>query len=139
LSAAVVSEVARRAEALRSRSIATRQLDIAGKLKVEVEMIKGKFEGIGAHRAMALTLPMGRKIEAYPVVGVPTAEMLNDVHSKATNAKHGRYPCLVYDHIGIRPAWLDHLAWLDENIAGVGTLKILGAAYELVGWDGDAG
>lgn len=138
LSAAVVSEVARRAEALRSRSIATRQLDIAGKLKVEVELIKGKFEGIGAHRAMALTLPMGRAIEAYPVVGVPTAEMLNDVHSKATKAKHGRLPCLVYDHTGIRPAWLDHLAWLDENIAGVRTLRILGASYKLVGWDGDA-
>lgn len=138
LSAAVVSEVARRAEALRSRSIATRQLDIAGKLKVEVELINGKFEGIGAHRAMALTLPMGKTIEAYPVVGVPTAEMLNDVHSKATNAKHGRFPCLVYDHTGIRPTWLEHLAWLDQNIAGVRTLKILGAGYELVGWDGDA-
>lgn len=138
LSEAVVSEVARRAEALRSRSIATRQLEIAGKLKVEVELIKGRFEGIGAHRAIALTLPMGKTIEAYPVVGVPTAEMLNDVHSKATKAKHGRFPCLIYDHTGIRPAWLDHLAWLDGNIAGVRTLKILGAGYELVGWDSDA-
>jgi len=136
LSAAVVSDVAKRAEALRSRSIATRQLDIVGKLKVEVERINGKFEGIGAHRAMALTLPLGKKIEAYPVVGVPTAEMLNDVHRKATNAKHGRFPCLVYDHTGIRAAWLNHLAWLDENIEEVRTLKILGAGYELVGWDG---
>jgi hypothetical protein len=138
LSAAVVSEVSRRAEALRSRSIATRQLEIAGKLKVEVELIKGRFEGIGAHRAMALTLPMGKTIEAYPVVGVPTAEMLNDVHSKATKARHGRFPCLVYDHTGIRPAWLDHLSWLDGNIAGVRTLRILGAGYELIGLDGDA-
>lgn len=138
LSAAVVSEVARRAEALRSRSVATRQLAIVGMLKVEVERINGRFEGIGAHRAMALTLPLGRTIEAYPVVGVPTAEMLNDVHSKATKAKHGRLPCLVYDHTGIRTAWLNHLAWLDENIPGVRSLKILSAGYELVGWDGDA-
>ena len=133
---AVVSDIAMRAEALRSRSIATRQMGIIGTLKVEVERIGGKFEGIGAHRAMGLTLPRGKTIEAYPVVGVPTAEMLNDVHMKATNAKHGRFPCLVYDHTGIRPAWLDHLAWLDENIAGVRTLKVLGAGYELVGWDG---
>ena len=136
LSAAVVSEIAMRAEALRSRSIATRQLDIVGKLKIEVERINGKFEGIGAYRAMALTLPQGKTIEAYPVVGVPTAEMLNDVHNKATNAKHGRFPCLVYDHTGIRPRWLDHLGWLDKNIEGVRTLKILGAGYELVGWEG---
>ena len=130
-----VSEVARRAEALRSRSIATRQLEIVGKLKVEVERIGGKFEGIGAHRAIGLTLPLGKTVEAYPVVGVPTAELLNDVHSKATGAKHGRFPCLVYDHTGIRPAWLNHLAWLDENIAEVRTLKVFGAGWELVKWD----
>ena len=131
----VVSEIAKRTEVLRSRSIATRQLDIVGKLKVEVERIRGQFEGIGAHRAMAITLPMGRTVEAYPVVGVPTAEMLNDIHTKATKARHGRFPCLVYDHTGIRPAWLDHLAWLDDNLEGVRTLKILGAGYELIGWE----
>lgn len=135
LSAQVVSEIAKRAEALRSRSVATRQLDIVGKLKVEVERISGRFEGIGAYRAIALTLPGGKLVEAYPVVGVPTAEMLNDVHTKAANAKHGRFPCLVYDHTGIRPGWLEHLSWLDENIEGVRTLKVLGAGFELVGWE----
>ncbi len=135
LSAARVSEVASRAEALRSRSIATRQLEIAGKLRIEVERIGGRFEGIGAHRAIGLTLPHGKKVEAYPVVGVPTAELLNDVHRKAATAGHSRFPCLVYDHTGIRPAWLDHLAWLDENIAGVRTLKVFGAGWELAEWD----
>ena len=135
LSGLRVSEVARRAEALRSRSIATRQLEIAGKLRVEVERIGGRFEGIGAHRAIGLTLPHGKTVEAYPVVGVPTAELLNDVHSKATTAGHGRFPCLVYDHTGIRPGWLSHLAWLDENIAGVRTLKVFGAGWELAQWD----
>ncbi|MEC5383655.1 toll/interleukin-1 receptor domain-containing protein [Aurantimonas sp. C2-6-R+9] len=135
LAASSVSEVARRAEALRSRSIATRQLEIAGKLRIEVERIGGRFEGIGAHRAIGLTLPHGKSVEAYPIVGVPTAELLNDVHSKATTAGHGRFPCLVYDHTGIRPAWLNHLAWLDENIAGVRTLKVFGAGWELAEWD----
>jgi len=135
LSIARVSEVARRAEALRSRSIATRQLEIAGKLRIEVERIGGRFEGIGAHRAIGLTLPHGKTVEAYPVVGVPTAELLNDIHKKATTAGHGRFPCLVYDHTGIRPAWLNHLLWLDENIAGVRTLKVFGAGWELAEWD----
>jgi hypothetical protein len=135
LSGPRVSEVASRAEALRSRSIATRQLEIAGKLRIEVERIGGRFEGIGAHRAIGLTLPHGKRVEAYPVVGVPTAELLNDVHRKATTAGHGRFPCLVYDHTGIRPAWLDHLTWLDENISGVRTLKLFGAGWELAEWD----
>jgi len=135
LSALRISEVAKRAEALRSRSIATRQLEIAGKLRIEVERIGGKFEGIGAHRAIGLTLPHGKAVEAYPVVGVPTAELLNDVYNKATTAGHGRFPCLVYDHSGIRPAWLEHLSWLDGNITAVRTLKVFGAGWELAEWD----
>ncbi len=130
-----ISETIRRTEALRSRSIATRQLEIAGKLRIEVERIGGKFEGIGAHRAIGLTLPHGKTVEAYPVVGVPTAGLLNDVHGKATTAGHGRFPCLVYDHIGIRPAWLQHLTWLNDNIPGVRTLKVFGAGWELAEWD----
>lgn len=130
-----IAEVARRAEALRSRSIATRQIEIAGKLKIEAERIGGTFEGIGAHRAIGLTLPGGMSVVAYPVVGVPTAELLNDVHEKAASAGHGRFPCLVYDHTGIRPGWLNHLAWLDDNIAGVRALKVFGAGWELAKWD----
>lgn len=135
LSVARISDVAHRAEALRSRSIATRQLEIAGKLRIEIERIGGRFEGIGAHRAIGLTLPHGKTVAAYPVVGVPTAELLNDVHEKASTAGNGRFPCLVYDHTGIRPAWLGHLAWLDENIASVKTLKVFGAGWELAKWD----
>jgi hypothetical protein len=135
LSATRISEVANRAEALRSRSIATRQLEIVGKLKIEAERIGGKFEGIGAHRAIGITLPHGKRVVAYPVVGAPTAELLHDVHAKSIGAGHGRFPCLVYDHTGIRPAWLDHLTWLDENIAGVRALKVFGAGWELAKWD----
>ncbi len=127
--------IARRAESLRSRSIATRHLDLVGRLKSEVMRIGGKFEGIGAYRSVSLTLPLGRRLEAYPMVGVPTAEMLNDIQSKAGKAGHGRFPCLVYNHIGIRPTWIEHLQWLDEQISSVRTLKVSDAGWELVEWD----
>ncbi|MBC9209826.1 toll/interleukin-1 receptor domain-containing protein [Roseomonas aerophila] len=131
----LLSTIARRAEALRSRSIATRHLDLVGRLKSEVTRIGGRFEGIGAYRSVSLTLPRGRSLEAYPMVGVPTAEMLNDIQAKAGKAGHGRFPCLVYNHIGIRPAWLEHLQWLDAQISSVRTLKVSDAGWELVGWD----
>lgn len=83
--------IAKRAEALRSRSIATRHLDLVGRLKTEVMRIGGQFEGIGAYRSVSLTLPGGRALEAYPMVGVPTAEMLNDIQEKAGKAGHGRF------------------------------------------------
>lgn len=127
--------IAKKAEALRSRSIATRHLDLVGRLKSEVVRIGGQFEGIGAHRSVSLVLPGGRRLEAYPMVGVPTAEMLNDIQDKAGKAGHGRFPCLVYNHIGIRPAWIEHLRWLDAQISSVRTLKVSDAGWELVEWD----
>lgn len=135
LAAAVVNEIVCRTESLRSRSVASRHRDLAGALRIEVERLGGKFEGIGAHRAMALTLPNGLAVQAYPVVGVPTAELLNDVHEKALATAHGRFPCLVYDHHGIRPAWMAHLQWLDSRISEVRALKVFDAAWELAAWD----
>jgi hypothetical protein len=135
LQPALLPVIAKRAEALRSRSIATRHLDLVGRLKSEVTRIGGQFEGIGAYRSVSLTLPLGRQLEAYPMVGVPTAEMLNDIQDKAEKAGHGRFPCLVYNHIGIRPAWIDHLRWLDEQLSSVRTLKVSDAGWELVEWD----
>ena len=135
LVAARISEVVRRTESLRSRSVASRHREIAGALRIQVERLGGRFEGIGAHRAMALTLPNGLQIQAYPVVGIPTAELLNDVHDKALAAKHGRFPCLVYDHLGIRPAWRAHLEWLDSKVREVRALKVFEAAWELAEWD----
>ncbi|MBT53687.1 MAG: molecular chaperone Tir [Mameliella sp.] len=131
----LLATIAKRAEALRSRSIATRHLDLVGRLKTEVMRIGGQFEGIGAYRSVSLTLPGGRALEAYPMVGVPTAEMLNDIQEKAGKAGHGRFPCLVYNHIGIRPAWIEHLRWLDTQITSVRTLKVSDAGWELVEWD----
>jgi len=131
----LLANIAKRAEVLRSRSIATRHLDLVGRLKSEVTRIGGQFEGIGAYRSVSLTLPGGRQLEAYPMVGVPTAEMLNDIQDKAGKAGHGRFPCLVYNHIGIRPAWIEHLRWLDAQISSVRTLKVSDAGWELVEWD----
>ena len=131
----LLAVIAKRAEALRSRSIATRHLDLVGRLKSEVVRIGGEFEGIGAYRSVSLTLPRGRKLEAYPMVGVPTAQMLHDIQAKAGKAGHGRFPCLAYNHVGISPAWIEHLQWLDAQISTVRSIKVSDAGWELVGWD----
>src|SRR3546814_6954015 len=80
---AIVLEV----ERLRSRSIASRYMSITGKLRADVEKIGASVEGVGAHRAVAVRLLDGEKIWAYPIVGIPTAEILNDVADKARRAE----------------------------------------------------
>lgn len=122
-------------EGLRSRSIASRYMSITGRLRAEVEKIGATIEGIGAHRAISVRLLDDRKIWAYPVVGVPTAELMNDVAEKAKRADQRETPVLVYDHIGIRDHWTAHLKWLDENIRTVRALRVLEAGWILAGWE----
>jgi TIR domain len=124
-----------RVEHLRSRSIAARYMSITGKLKADVEKIGATVEGVGAYRSIALRLADDRKIWAYPVVGVPTAEILNDVAVKALRADQGEAPVVVYDHVGIRDAWSEHLRWLDEHIRVVRAIKVSEAGWRLAAWE----
>jgi len=123
-------------ESLRSRSIASRYMSITGKLRADVERIGARVEGIGAHRAVAVRLLDDRKFWAYPVVGIPSAETLNDVADKARRADQREKPVLVYDHVGIREAWSEHLKWLDENISTVRAIKVFEAGWALAAWEG---
>ncbi len=125
-------------ERLRSRSIASRHMSITGKFRAEVEKIGGALEGVGAHRAISLRLPDQSRLWAYPIVGIPTAELFNDVAKKARQADQGDVPILVYDHIGIHDQWVAHLKWLDENIRAVRAIRVAEAAWILAAWEGRA-
>ncbi len=131
----VADQIALAVESLRSRSIASRYMSITGKLRAEVERIGGALEGVGAHRAISLRLPDERKLWAYPIVGIPTADLLNDVVEKARRADQREKPVLVYDHIGIRDQWIAHLKWLDDNISTVRAIRVAEAAWTLAAWE----
>lgn len=135
IAAAVADDIVLRVERLRSRSIAARYLSITGKLRADVEKIGASVEGVGAHRAIAVRLLGDKKIWAYPIVGVPTAEILNDIAEKARRADQREIPVLVYDHVGIREAWSTHLQWLDEQIRVVRSVKVSEAGWALAAWE----
>ena len=132
--ASTADTIAMRIEHLRSRSIAARYMAITGKLRADVEKIGASIEGIGAHRAVAVRLLDDRRIWAYPVVGVPSAEILYDVFDKAKRANYQETPVVVYDHVGIRDTWIDHLRWLDENIRTVRAIRVSEAGWTLAAW-----
>jgi hypothetical protein len=111
-------------------------MSITGKLRAEVEKIGGTIEGVGAHRAISLRLPDSSKLWAYPIVGIPAADLLNEVAEKAMKADQRERPILVYDHIGIRDQWVAHLKWLDQNISTVRAIRVAEAAWTLAAWEG---
>jgi hypothetical protein len=121
-------------ERLRSRSIASRYMSITGKLRADVERIGASIAGIGSHRAIAIKLVDEQRVWAYPVVGIPTAELLNDIADKAKRAEQENPPILVYDHVGISKAWEGHLQWLDDHIKAVKAVKAAEAGWALAGW-----
>lgn len=121
-------------EAVRSRSIAARYMAISGALRSEAEGIGASVEPVGTHHAMNIELADGRKFWAYPMVGVPTADMLNEVARRAGESPCEGVPLLAYDHIGISEEWLQHLEWLDENIRAVRALSVRGAGWRLADW-----
>ncbi|RWC10386.1 MAG: toll/interleukin-1 receptor domain-containing protein [Mesorhizobium sp.] len=131
----VASQIAFAVEALRSRSIAARYMSITGKLWAEVTKIGGNIEGIGAHRAISVRLPDETKLWAYPIVGIPTAELLNDIADKAKRYQPHGMPVLLYDHVGIRDVWMAHLKWLDDNINSVRAIKVVEAGWVFAAWE----
>jgi hypothetical protein len=131
----MADEIVLKVEQLRSRSIAARYMSITGKLRADVEKIGGSIEAIGAHRSIAVRLLDGRVIWAYPTVGVPSAEILNDIANKARRADQRGVPVLVYDHIGIRESWAAHLRWLGEHIRAVRAIKVSEAGWILAAWE----
>lgn len=135
IASGVADDIVLRVERLRSRSIAARYLSITGKLRADVEKIGASVEGVGAHRAIAVRLVGDKKVWAYPIVGVPTAEILNEVAEKARRANQQEVPVLVYDHVGIRQAWSTHLQWLDEQIRAVRAIKVSEAGWALAAWE----
>ena len=42
---------------------------------------------------------------------------------------------LVYDHVGIRESWNDHLEGLNSRIGTVHAIKVAEAAWELAVWE----
>lgn len=124
-----------RVERLRGRSLAARYMIMTGKLRADIIKIGGAIEGIGAHRAISVRLPCEKRIWAYPVVGVPTAETLNDIADKARRSNQKEAPVLVYDDIGIHAAWGLHLRWLNEHIKAVRAIKVSEAGWALVAMD----
>jgi hypothetical protein len=111
-------------------------MSITGKLRADVDRIGGRVVGIGSHRAIAINLPDDRKVWAYPAVGIPTAELLNDIMNKAHRAQQTGTPVLIYDHVGIANAWMDHLNWLGQNISVVRAIKVSEAGWVLAAWEG---
>lgn len=117
-------------ERLRSRSHATRWINLHSHIKNSLLQIGAHVLGIGALNAVHAELPDGKEMTFYPSVGVPTSEIL---HSVVKCSKTDT--TLVYDPLGLHPRWLEHLDWLNENIHCARYAKSSSLAWDIPGWE----
>ena len=132
LIAAAIDRVGDQVERLRSISIAARHANLVGTIRAAVASINGKFIGIGPRRRVEIELPRGKRVLAYSIVGVPTAETLHEVAIETTSSA-----AIVYDHLGVHERWLEHLGWLGDNFAGVRWIQAAELGWDLVDWDSE--
>jgi hypothetical protein len=137
LTDAEVAEIVDEVEGLRARAFGARHAFLVREFAIEA-----RNEGLQVlttlERNLILSTPGGSKVLVMPAIGVPDAERyetLGRLHQRDLDEgkTYGQPPILLYDQTGIRSRWLQHLGWLNENIACARSLSIVDAKRWLSG------
>lgn len=126
-----IKQICLQLEGVRSQSHAVRNLNLIENLRTAIEKIDGTLEGVGPNKAVNLRLADGRKVVAYPTMGVPTSTTL---HEAMTNTPD-QSVAVIYDHVGLHPNWLGHLDWLGTHIKTPRWVKAAEAAWQFADWE----
>jgi hypothetical protein len=118
-------------EGLRARAIAARHAFL-----VREFLMEAKREGLSVHmtleRSLVVSVPSGDRVLVQPAVGVPDAEQYESLEQlQRREGSMGRTyslpPVLLYDQTGIRTRWLEHLGWLNGNLACARSISLVDA------------
>ncbi len=132
LATRAIERICQALEMVRSQSHAIRTINLITNVKLAIEKVGGNVTGIGMNHAIYATLPGSESIVVFPSVGVPTSLHL---HEASTTAPKGKV-AVVYDHVGLHPAWLQHLEWLGTHIVNPRWVKAAEAAWDFAAWEG---
>jgi len=129
-------------ESLRARAIGARHSFLVREFIQEARRASLDVR-VTLRRAIVVSGHGGDPILVQPAVGVPDAiryEALDVLRSEESG--NGRNyaipPILLYDQTGLRARWLDHLKWLNGNLATVRSLSLVDAQSWLDGLKGEA-
>jgi hypothetical protein len=118
-------------EGLRARAIGARLAFLVREFVMEA-----RRAGLSVHttleRALVVSDRGGERVLVLPAIGVPDAERYeNLVQLQQRELSAGRTyllpPILLYDQTGIRARWLQHLSWLNGNLACARSVSLVGA------------
>ncbi|MBB5207899.1 hypothetical protein HNQ52_001428 [Chiayiivirga flava] len=131
ISDAAIERICAQLEAVRSQSHAVRTVNLVSNIRNAVELIGGRFIGVGPCNRVHLQLPGDRQVVVHPAVGVPTSTTLHEASGLLSDDP----TAIVFDHVGLHPTWLDHLDWLGKHIKSVRCIKASDAGWEFADWE----
>lgn len=117
-------------EEVRSHNHAVRSVNLASHLRIALETIGARMLGVGANRAIHIQLANGKRLLVTPTTGVPAAVALSD----ALNHSSDQSAVVVYDHLGLGPAWSKQLEVLETQVPAADWIKFSEADLQLANW-----
>jgi hypothetical protein len=130
LKSGAIDDITQRVEAARSLGHAVRTLNMYSKIETSTVQIGGSVRGAGLYDSVEITLPSGVDALVIPAIGVPSASTLQS----AEDVSGGAPVAVVYDQVGLLPAWEKHLQWLGGHVKSVRWIKASEIAWELANW-----
>ena len=126
---ALVDEV----EGLRARAFGARHAFLVGEFAKEARK-EGLQVVTTLERTLVLSTPKGNRVLVMPTIGIPDAERyetLERLHQRdvGLGRTYAQPPVLLYDQTGIRSRWLQHLGWLNENIAAARSIMFCAIVF----------
>ncbi|MCF5199888.1 MULTISPECIES: toll/interleukin-1 receptor domain-containing protein [Pseudomonas syringae group] len=128
---AELNEVMDMVEMLRTKSVAQRYSRLVSKLRNSLEDGKGEIVGYSVRRSVIVKIA-GKRIVAYPEMGVPTSSALHE----ATLDFHMLPVAVVYNQAGIKDRkWRAHMDWLNDSVTDqVRLISTEDAGSEFIEW-----
>jgi TIR domain len=131
LSSIALNRICTQLEGVRTTSHAVRQLSITNSVKDAIKRIGGRVYGAGTNQSMHVRLPSGQKLLLQTNIGVPSAVTLHELDDLAGNLESA----IVYDHIGLKRSWQEHLDWLGSKVKSSRWIKQTEAAWQFGAWE----
>lgn len=130
LAASAINRICLQLEQVRTLSHAVRHVSVIQSVMNAVRTINAQIDGVGPNKIIFITLKNGKKMLIQPHIGIPDAHTLQSTLERAG----GLSSAIVYDHLGLKPSWINHLEWLGHNIKGTQWVKSSEAAWEFAGY-----
>jgi TIR domain len=131
----MVNSVVSMVELLRSEGYADRIKQVSDRISEAVQKVQGRVLGIGKNQVVYVELVNKQKFLLYPILGIPGSQDLYEVAQMKINGVSRKSRAVVYDDVGVKEEYLEHLKWLLKQLKDVRCCPMYQLDWQLPDWE----